>query len=204
MKLLFPQNGGKFSDNKTNWKLSATLACLSTDGADSPHLLVWSLTPNKPACYYHFNYPSSYRLGAFTDEKKTEKPGTAFLPAWALCFTSPCSDTADTPGLQCTRLTMLLWWALVMSSIRPTRSVVETPCVRLHSRYRPSCFTSAYVSFPSTVRVMSSRKHWLIDWLYLIHAWHHWKTARFFSQGLKNNRADGNHGSHSRIFVWSK
>lgn len=28
---------------------------------------------------------------------------------------------------------MLLWWALVISSILPTRSVVETPCVRLHS-----------------------------------------------------------------------
>lgn len=28
---------------------------------------------------------------------------------------------------------MLLWWALVISSILPTRSVVDTPCVRLHS-----------------------------------------------------------------------
>lgn len=28
---------------------------------------------------------------------------------------------------------MLLWWALVISSILPTRSVVETPCVLLHS-----------------------------------------------------------------------
>lgn len=31
------------------------------------------------------------------------------------------------------RLTWLLWWALVTSSMRPTRSVVDTPCVRLHS-----------------------------------------------------------------------
>lgn len=31
---------------------------------------------------------------------------------------------------------MLLWWALVISSILPTRSVVETPCVLLHSLRR--------------------------------------------------------------------
>jgi len=30
-------------------------------------------------------------------------------------------------------LTMLLWWALVMRSMRPTRSVVDTPWVLLHS-----------------------------------------------------------------------
>lgn len=30
-------------------------------------------------------------------------------------------------------LTWLLWWALVTSSMRPTRSVVDTPWVRLHS-----------------------------------------------------------------------
>lgn len=30
-------------------------------------------------------------------------------------------------------LTMLLWWALVISSMRPTRSVVDTPWVLLHS-----------------------------------------------------------------------
>lgn len=81
----------------------------------------------------------------------------------------------------CAELTMLLWCALVMSSILPTRSVVETPCVLLHSLwghrvadcrlvlwlsalvsnkqthlYRPDFFTSSYVSFPSTVSVMSS------------------------------------------------
>ena len=49
------------------------------------------------------------------------------------------------------------WWDLVINNIlknietgeiipnqlsnRPTRSVVETPCVRLHSRYRPADFT---------------------------------------------------------------
>lgn len=33
-------------------------------------------------------------------------------------------------------LTMLLWWALVISSILPTRSVVDTPCVLLHSLRR--------------------------------------------------------------------
>lgn len=33
---------------------------------------------------------------------------------------------------------MLLWCALVIRSIRPTRSVVETPCVRLHSLQQSS------------------------------------------------------------------
>lgn len=41
----------------------------------------------------------------------------------------PCAP----PPPRALRLTMLLWWALVMSSIRPTRSVVDTPWVRLHS-----------------------------------------------------------------------
>lgn len=97
----------------------------------------------------------------------------------------------------CHLLTMLLWWAFVIRSILPTRSVVETPWVRLHSLeqqqvvrhnththrapthdpthelslfnitttlssgeathlYLPDFFTSSYVSFPSTVSVMSS------------------------------------------------
>lgn len=36
-------------------------------------------------------------------------------------------------------LTMLLWCALVINSIRPTRSVVETPWVLLHSLQRHGC-----------------------------------------------------------------
>lgn len=53
------------------------------------------------------------------------------------CKTNACDHwrrEASVSGVKVTPLTKLLWCALVMRSIRPTRSVVETPCVRLHSR----------------------------------------------------------------------
>lgn len=44
---------------------------------------------------------------------------------------------------------MLLWWALVISSILPTRSVVETPCVRLHSLGRQQQALQPHTDIPT-------------------------------------------------------
>lgn len=43
----------------------------------------------------------------------------------------------------------LMWWSFVISSMRPTMSVVETPSVRLNILNLPMDFVYAYTSFPS-------------------------------------------------------
>lgn len=45
---------------------------------------------------------------------------------------------------------MLLWCAFVNRSIRPTRSVVDTPCVRLHSLLTKTAFLTTVTPIPGS------------------------------------------------------